>query len=233
MVRSRSIVIEVTRNIEIKREDPDERQPDALERPGNALEHVLEEHDEGARDDDDQRQRANVAPELAEHALCGRDDDSGIHAGAVSDVRISRRNASSTSRAPVRSSNPAGESDAQDPPVAHQQQAVAAFGLVHDVARDEQRRARLGERAEALPELEAQHGVEADRWLVEHEQLRPAEQRGRERHPRAAGRPRAGATRSPAMGRQADRLDHVVDLLPARPSTRAKYARFSRTVRSP
>ena len=77
-------------------------------------------------------------------------------------------------------------------PVAHEQQPIAAGGLVHDVARDEQGGSGIREPVEQLPELHAQHGVEADRRLVEHEQLRSSEQGGGERDPGAlAARERA------------------------------------------
>ena len=75
--------------------------------------------------------------------------------------------------------------------VAQQQQLVAPVGLVHHVARDEQRRPAVGELVEQLPELAPQHRVEPDRRLVEDEQLGPAEQRRRERdaRPLAARQP--------------------------------------------
>jgi hypothetical protein len=60
--------------------------------------------------------------------------------------------------------------------VAEQEQPVAAGGLVHDVAGDQQRRAAAGQVAEELPEVAAQHRVEPDRRLVQHEQLGAAEQ---------------------------------------------------------
>ena len=64
-----------------------------------------------------------------------------------------------------------------DASAAHQHELVAALGLVHDVARDEQRRAAVGECVELRPELGAQHRVEADGRLVEDEHLRVAEKR--------------------------------------------------------
>ena len=75
-----------------------------------------------------------------------------------------------------------------DPPLAHQQQPVAAVGLVHDVAGDEDRGAAVGEPVEQLPEVAAQHGVEADGRLVEHQQVGVAEQRDREADAASAGR---------------------------------------------
>ena len=57
------------------------------------------------------------------------------------------------------------------------------IGLVHDVARDEQRRAAPGESMAELPEVAAQDRVEPDRRLVEHEQVGLAEQRSGKRDP--------------------------------------------------
>ena len=74
-----------------------------------------------------------------------------------------------------------GDEDA----VAHQQQPVAALGLVHDVARDEYGDARVGEVVEGRPQVLPEHRVEPDRGLVEHEQARVAEQRDRQAGARA------------------------------------------------
>src|SRR5439155_751504 len=43
--------------------------------------------------------------------------------------------------------------------VAHQHHAIAASRLVHDVRRDEQRRAARGQRVEGAPQLEAEHRI--------------------------------------------------------------------------
>jgi hypothetical protein len=95
-------------------------------------------------------------------------------------------------------------------PVAQQEQPVAAGGLVHDVAADDEGAAALGEAAEQRPQVAPQHGVQADGGLVEHQQLGLGEQRGREGHARllAAGEPvdaRVGGVR------QVDVCQHVVD----------------------
>ena len=73
----------------------------------------------------------------------------------------------------------------EDRALAHQQQPVAALGLVHDVAGDEHRGAVVGEPVEQRPEVAAQHRVEPDGRLVEDEQLGAAEQRDREAGPGA------------------------------------------------
>ena len=102
----------------------------------------------------------------------------GAHA-AVLDEREERR-FEVVGAGPLAAARPACRS-ATMPPSRMQQQPVAARGLVHDVAGDEQRRAVVGEPAESRPEVAPQHRVEADGRLVEHEQVGPAEQRGRER----------------------------------------------------
>ena len=100
----------------------------------------------------------------------------------------SARNAVSMSSAPVRSQDPGGRVVGDDRALAHEQQPVAALGLVHDVAGDEHRGAGVGEPVEQRPQVAAQHRVEADGRLVEHEQVgarRAARPRG---WPGSAGR---------------------------------------------
>ena len=63
----------------------------------------------------------------------------------------------------------------------HEDEPVAAERLVHDVAADDERRAAVGEGAEQSPQLVAQHRVEADGRLVEHDELGLAEHRDGER----------------------------------------------------
>ena len=52
------------------------------------------------------------------------------------------------------------------------------LGLVHDVARDEESGAAGRELAEHPPEVAAENRVEADGRLVEHDQLRLADECG-------------------------------------------------------
>ena len=109
-----------------------------------------------------------------------------------------------------------------DPAVTEEQQPVAAGRLVHHVARDEQRRAAVGELVEEVPEVAPEHRIEADRRLVEHEHVGLVEQRRGERD---AGLLPAREAPDELRGRvgEADTLDHGVD--PRRrgaPSTRAK-----------
>ena len=76
------------------------------------------------------------------------------------------------------------------------------------MAGDEERRAGLCEPVEQLPEIPAQHGVEAHRRLVEDEPLRTVEQGGRERYPAAlsTGEAAADPVRLPAEVDLGDRL---------------------------
>ncbi len=61
--------------------------------------------------------------------------------------------------------------------LAHQEELLAPGGFVHDVTGDQQGDAGRGEVVEQRPELVAQLGVGADSRLVEHQELRGAEQR--------------------------------------------------------
>ncbi len=60
---------------------------------------------------------------------------------------------------------------------AHEEEAVAALGLVHDVGGDEEGGAAVGgDAVEEVPQVAAEDRVEADGGLVEDEQVRGAEQ---------------------------------------------------------
>ena len=121
----------------------------------------------------------------------------------------------------------------EQPSLTEQKDGVAAVRLVHHVARYEQRHAALGEPVEQLPEIAAQHRIEADRRLVQHQQVGRAEQRRGQRHAGAlsAGEP----VRQPDRGtRASDTSARTVQPLSiGTASTRAKKARFSCTLRSP
>ena len=103
-----------------------------------------------------------------------------------------------------------GRAGRQDPPVAHQHEPVAAVGLVHDVARHEERRPRVRQRPERGPEVAAQHGVEADGRLVEHQEWRLVQEGGRQAH---AGElaARQAACRPGCEARDVDGAHHVGD----------------------
>lgn len=65
----------------------------------------------------------------------------------------------------------------EDAALAHEEQVVAALGLVHDVGGDEDRRAAGGgDVVEEVPQVAAQDGVEADGGFVEDQELGSAEQ---------------------------------------------------------
>ena len=70
----------------------------------------------------------------------------------------------------------------EDRAVPHEDEPVAADRLVHDVAGHQQARAAVPQPVEEVPEVPPQHRVEPDRRLVEHEEVRPSQQRDRERH---------------------------------------------------
>ncbi len=69
-----------------------------------------------------------------------------------------------------------GRAVGDDPALAHQQQPVTPLRLVHDVAGDEDGAARVRQAVEELPQVAAQHRVQAHRRLVEYEQVGVAEQ---------------------------------------------------------
>ena len=204
-VRSRSIVIEVTRNIETSGKSPSSGTPTCWNTSGRSAKSWSTRKIEHARDDEEQRDRARVAAELGEHAQRGRDGAARLTRAPPS---TRRRNASSRSLAPVRASSPSGRLDGEDASLAEQDEPVAARCLVHDVARDEQRRAAVAPARGRSPTVAAQHRVEPDGRLVEHEQLRLVEERRRERDTRAlaTGERRATWSRSaPSPTRVDDR----------------------------
>ena len=91
---------------------------------------------------------------------------------------------------------------------------------------------RLGEPMEEVPELRAEHGVEADRGLVEDDQLRSAEQGDRQRGARPLAA-REAADDLVGVGLEPHLARRRASTSPAgAPRTAAKYRRFSRTLRS-
>ena len=109
--------------------------------------------------------------------------------------------------------------------------AVAAGGLVHDVARDQQRGAAGRQLAEEVPQVPARHRIEADRRLVEHQQLGLASSAvasdTRDRCPPDSGRTSWSAC-SPRSTSSTTR-----STAPAGAQDAGEVARLSRTVRSP
>ena len=141
VVRSRSIAIDVTRNIEMSGKMPTQRHARcARTSPACPSNTYLISAIEHARHDEQQRDRARVAAQLQQHPPAGGQGHPGAHDAPSSPTR--RRKACSTvvgagARAAAASRRRRGEDGA----VAHQHEVVAAVGLVHHVARDEQRRA--------------------------------------------------------------------------------------------
>ena len=125
------------------------------------------------------------------------------------------RNADSMSSAPVFCADLAGRAVGDDPALAHQQQPVAAVGLVHHVAGDEHRRAVVGEPVEQRPQVAAQHRVEADGRLVEHQQVRASRAARRRGWPASAGRRRAGRRPGPAWSARSTASTRRVHLVAA------------------
>ena len=109
---------------------------------------------------------------------------------------------------------------------AEQEQPVAARRLVHDVARDEQRDAVVREAVEQLPQVTAQHRIETDGRLVEHEQLGRAQERGAERDPTelATGQ-RPGEPVD--LGAQVDVVERALDVVVADPEDPREVAQVS------
>ena len=134
-----------------------------------------------------------------------------VRAHAASSCRTRARNACSMSSVQVLSQQSVRGVVGDQPALAHQQQPVAAGGLVHHVAGDQHRGAGLGEPVEGLPQLDAQHRVEADGGLVEDQQRRFAEQRDGQRDPASAGRRRAGRRCWSRWLVEGDGLDALVD----------------------
>src|SRR3989304_5523489 len=75
-----------------------------------------------------------------------------------------------------------GSSPGDQPSLAHNPQPVAPLGLVHGVAGDDNRYALAVQPAEVVPELDSEHGVNADGGLVEQEESRAMEQRADKGH---------------------------------------------------
>ena len=83
-----------------------------------------------------------------------------------------------------------------DAALAHEDQLVAAIGLVHHVAGDDERRARRGDGSEVVPELDAEGGIDAHRRLVEEgDRRRVDEGAGQREAPAHAARELAGERR--------------------------------------
>ena len=228
--RSRSVVTDVTRNITMNGISASSGGPSELNPlAAGVAEHPPQQRQDQARQHEQHRQGPVVAPQLGQDPRGDGAGDPGAHAAAPS---TSARNASSTSVVRVRARRSPGGLGGEQRAVPHQQQPVAALGLVHHVAGDQHRRAVVGEPVEHRPQVAPQHRVETDRRLVEDQQLGAAEQRHRERDPRplATGEPARRPGRGPGRGRRPRCTGPP--RCAATPSTRAKKRRFSATVRS-
>ena len=183
----------------------------SLSKPGGAGRHLGEHPPQQGEDHAGQHEqhgrRAVVAAELLQHPGGHREQDARAHREAPLDEGQERLlDVVGAGALEQRGGGVVGEEQA----VAHQQQPVAALRLVHHVAGDQHRGALVGQPVEHRPQVAAQHRVEADGGLVEHEQLRLAEQRDRQGGPRLlaageVGRPRCrdGCPRSTASTHRA------------------------------
>ena len=204
-----------------EREQAEQRRADVLEDGDRPAEELLQQRLEQARHADDERDRARVAAQLREHA---RGD--GAVTRALIPLSTSRRNASSSWSAPVCARSSAGVSCASSRPSRRRRSASQRSASSMTWLETSSVAPRVGEAVEELPEVAAEHRVEADGRLVEDEQLRVAEQRGRERDARALA---AGEARDDAVGVLVER--DVVDRA-LRPRPRARRARARRSAGS-
>ena len=219
VVRSRSIAIEVTRNIEISGKMPSNGAADALEDKA-VLEDELSSMTSSARNDEEQRDRPRVVPELEQNAAAPwqawRAGSRAFPSASAQERRLELLVRPSASR------SSAGVSAASEPAVAQQQQVVAARRLVHYVARDEERRPagrELTERAARGLAGEQGRGRRSARRGRARAARRAALWRARRVH---AGHPKASARADRA---RRPRSTVSIDLLDPRrraPSTRAK-----------
>ena len=126
-----------------------------------------------------------VGAHLAQDAARGGGGEPGVHDALLSPDRavsasMRARKAASASTAPGLLEQLGGRDVGEDVALAQEHEPVAAGGLVHDVARHDERVPAFGEVAEELPQVAAQHRVEADGRLVEDEQAGAADERGGE-----------------------------------------------------
>ena len=171
----------------------------------------------------EQRDRPRVAAELrAARATRSRQVAARGSSAAPASIEAQER-AVEVLRAGPRAQLVRASPAASRRPSRRSSERVAAVGLVHHVARDEQRRARRPRaRGTVCQRSRRSTGSRPDGRLVEHEQLGPAEQRRRERDARAlaAGEPVDDAVR--ARRSRSTRVDHLVDPLRAARRGRAR-----------
>ena len=215
LVRSRSIAIDVTRNMTMKGAGRTGRAK-RLERFRSRVEHVAQQRQQDGRHHEQERERTSVAPDLREHAAGGRPRRPGAQGDAPA---ITARKASprSCSRSPAERLR---RRVAQDGAVAHKSR-VSHARASSITWLETKRVVPASARAWNVPQSSSpEHGVEPDRRLVEHEQLG-----GRAARPRAtrgsARRRRAWRARRPAERTEIDRLEHLTH---ARRGRRQRWA---------
>ena len=103
VVRSRSIVIEVTRNITMKGNSPHSGAPMCWKICGLAVEDVAQQHEQQAGNDEQQSDRARIVADLPEDPLRGGECGPGAHRAGpvVCAASMTARNARARSCWPV------------------------------------------------------------------------------------------------------------------------------------
>ena len=196
--RSRRVATEVTRNMTIIGKTPSRAGPMAS-KTGRAVEDPGEQPEQHAGDDDERamvrwsvRTWRSTRPEVATASPAfmtrsfPRTGGLGIDEG---------EEGGSASTAPVCSSSSAGVTSARTRPSRSRSSRSQRVGLVHDVARHDERVAAAGEVAEEVPEVAAQHRVEARR-SARRARAGSADRGARRRGRRATPGPRRGPGRA-------------------------------------
>ena len=210
VVRSRSIVIEVTRNIVMNGKRPTSGGADRARRSAGVL---LEASLSSGEQDGGTTSSSAIVRGSRRSCVSTRSAVAQVTAGA----HAPRPPRSAPGRPPrVVLGRSAAQlrpgSRPRGSPVAHQQQPSQRSASSITWLETSSVVPRRGEPAERRPEVPAQHRVEADRRLVEDQQLGLAEQRRGKRDPGALA---AGETGDDLVGVSAevDGLDHLVDAL--------------------
>ena len=133
--RSRSVVTLGHQEHHDERDEREQRRPEPVEgRPASASN--IQRSSARIRHGQHQqhRERAVVVAQLAQHPDGDGQGDPGAHACSLRSSTRREERVLDVGGAGARRAAPAGVSSAMQPPLAHEQQPVAALGLVHDVA---------------------------------------------------------------------------------------------------
>ena len=161
-----------------ERKDRQDWRADVIEVRALICQHPSQQRQQHSGDDEQQRHRSWITPQLVEHTSGGGECAAGVH-----DARLDQSEKHVVEVVGAGAPTELGRrAVGQHTALAQQQQSLAVLGFVHDVTGDDQADAVARELPEQLPEVAAKHRIEADCGFVEHEQLRGAEQCGRERY---------------------------------------------------